>query len=276
MLGALLILVSTAAYNGSAVLLAVTARRHSRGPSLILSISRRGSGLLAILLNLLGWSLEVGALSLISLTLARVLSAAGLGILLVMTRRVLREPLGRRELLGTGFIALSVAAVGFAPPSFGGASPEPKDYALLLLILGPGIVLPYILRALRFQVSANLGATAAGLAYALSGVLTKSLADEIYTGSVLLLLMLAMNTLMVGLLGFDVELGALRDGYVSTVVPIVLALHTVVPIICAPLLFDEAWPMGLLSRALLGGGICFALLGTLLLSALSSHVLIKR
>jgi hypothetical protein len=227
MLGVPLILVSTAAYNGSAVLLAVTARKCSSGPSLILAVSRRVSGLFAIVLNLLGWGLEVAALSLISLTLARVLSAAGLGVLLVMTRWALQEPLGRRELLGVGFIGLGVAAVGFAPPSFGSASPELDDWALLLLILVPGIVLPYMLRVLRF-------------------------------------------------LGFDVELGALRDGYVSTVVPIVLALHTIVPIICAPLLFDETWPLGLLPRALFSGGIFFTLLGTLLLSALSSHVLANR
>ncbi len=276
MLGVPLILVSTAAYNGSAVLLAVTARRCSSGPSLILAVSRRVSGLFAIVLNLLGWGLEVAALSLISLTLARVLSAAGLGVLLVMTRWALQEPLGPRELLGVGFIGLGVAAVGFAPPSFGSASPELDDWALLLLILVPGIVLPYMLRVLRFQVSAILGATAAGLAYSLSGVITKSIADAIDSGRVLLLLLLATSALVIDLLGFDVELGALRDGYVSTVVPIVLALHTIVPIICAPLLFDETWPLGLLPRALFSGGIFFTLLGTLLLSALSSHVLANR
>ena len=62
--------------------------------------------MLAILLNLLGWGLEVAALALISLTLARILNVAGLAILLVLTRSALKEPLGRRELFGVGFVAL--------------------------------------------------------------------------------------------------------------------------------------------------------------------------
>jgi hypothetical protein len=45
---------------------------------------------------------------------------------------------------------------------------------------------------------------------------------------------------------------------------------------CAPLLFNESWPEGLLQRALLGVGIFFALLGTFVLSSSSSHVLAKR
>jgi hypothetical protein len=110
----------------------------------------------------------------------------------------------------------------------------------------------------------------------LSGVLNKGIADAVYSGSILPLVLLTVGVAMVGLLGFSTELSGFREGYVSVVVPIVLALHTVVPIICAPLLFGESWPEGLLLRALLGVGIFFALLGTLVLSSSSNHVLTKR
>lgn len=52
-------------------------------------------------------------------------------------------------------------------------------------------------------------------------------------------------------------------------------LHTIVSIICAPFLFGGTWPADPLPRALLGGCIFLALLGTLLLSSSSSHVLVK-
>jgi len=60
------------------------------------------------------------------------------------------------------------------------------------------------------------------------------------------------------------------------VVPVILAIHTVVPIACAPLLFGESWPAGILSRTLLGGGLLFALVGTVILSISSSRVPAKQ
>ena len=281
MIGVLLILASTFAYNVSAVLLAMAVRQHSRGQTLLVGVARHARGLLAISLSLLGWILEVTALTLISLTLARILNVAGLGILLWLTRWVLTEPLGRREILGVGLIALGVAATSFAPPRLESAPPSLAEWTLLLALLGPGVLLPYILRILRRPVSPTLGATAAGLAYALSGILNKGIADEgvanaLRSSRILPLILLTMGIVVIGLLSFDIELRALRDGYASVVVPIVLALHTVVPIVCAPFLFGEAWPADLLSRALLASGIFLALLGTLLLASTSSHVLVKR
>jgi drug/metabolite transporter (DMT)-like permease len=276
LLGILLILASTAAYNSSAIPLAVAAREHSGTSPLLLGVSRRLSGLFAISLSILGWVLEIAALTLIPLTLARILNVAGLAILLCLTRWILKEPLGGREILGVILVVLGVTAASVAPPHLDSAPPSLEQWVLLLLVLGSGSLLPYLVRALRRPVGAALWATAAGLAYALSGVLNKGIADAVYSGSILPLVLLTVGVAMVGLLGFSTELSGFREGYVSVVVPIVLALHTVVPIICAPLLFGESWPEGLLLRALLGVGIFFALLGTLVLSSSSNHVLAKR
>lgn len=270
MLGVLLILVSTFLYNGSAVLLAVVARR-SGGSSPLLEVGRRSSGLIAVSLNLLGWILEVVALAFIPLTLARLLNVTGLVVLLVLSRLTLKERFGRREVLGVCLIALGIAAASFAPPQIGGTRPGPEAWVLLSLILGPGIFLPYALRFLRLPAGPVVGATAAGLAYALSGILNKGIAYALHPLAALPLAALAAAVAVLGLVGFASELDALKTGRASVVVPVVLALHTVVPIVCAPILFGEAWTAGLLPRALLGGGISLSVAGIFVLAGSPSH-----
>ena len=266
MIGILLILASTTAYNGSAVLLAAEVRRATGGSALLLAVSRRAPGAFAVFLNVVGWSLEVAALTLIPLTLARILNAAGLALLLGLARWVLQEPVGHREALAVVLVALGLAAVSLAPPLPSGPPPSLWEWALLFAILGPGIALPYVLRALRWSVGPVLGATAAGLAYALSGILNKGFAEAVHAARIPVLLPLATCIVTLGISGFVVELDALKRGRASVVVPIVLVIHTVVPIACAPFFFDEAWPAGPLRRALLGGGILLTLMGSILLS----------
>lgn len=276
MLGVVLILASTFAYNGSAVLLAAEARRQPGGPSLVLAVGRRASGAFAISMNVLGWLLEIAALTLIPLTLARLLNAAGLVMLLGMTRLTLKESLRRREIVGVCLVALGIVAVGFAPPRPGDSTPGLAQYALLFAVLAPGMLLPYALKLLHRSPGAAVMATAAGLAYALSGILNKNVADDITVSNLAAILFLGACIAVLGVWGFAIELEALKNGLVSVVVPIVLALHTIVPIICAPLLFGEVWPAGLLPRAILGAGILLTLLGTLALTSAPEHTAVSR
>lgn len=276
LLGVLLVLASTAAYNGSAVLFATAARQSPGTSTLLVAVSRRVPGLLAISLSVLGWVLEIAALTMVSLTLARILNVAGLGILLGLARWVLEESLGRREVLGVALISLGTAAAILAPPRLESTPPSLAEWALLVSILTPAILLPYAFRILRQPVGAVLGATASGLAYGLSGIFNKGVAEAFQSASLLPLALLTTGTVAFGLLSFATELRALREGYASIVVPVVLAIHTVVPIICAPLLFGEAWPTSPLQQVLLGGGILLALLGTLVLARSSGDVLAKR
>ena len=272
-----MILASTAAYNGSAVLLAVAARRHSGGSSILLGTVRRAPGFFAISLGILGWVLEIAALTLIPLTLARILNVAGLGLLLGLTRWFLKEPLGCKEVLGVSFIAIGVTAASFAPPRLGEIPPGLTQWLLLLVVLGSASVLPYALKAMRRPVGAVIGGTAAGLAYALSGILSKGVADAVQPVVLVLpLMLLTTGTVVFGLLSIATELEALQTGYASVVVPMILAIHTVVPVACAPLLFGESWPAGILPRTLLGGGILFALVGTVILSISPSRVPAKQ
>jgi len=236
-----------------------------------MAVSRRASGLFAILLNVVGGILEIVALALIPLTLARLLSVAGLGILLVLTRRILKEPLGPRVFVGVGLIAVGIAAASLAPPSLDTTPPTLGEWTLVIAVLGPATLLPYALRFLRRSVAPTLGAVCAGLAYALGGVFSKGAAEVISPDQVLPLGLLIGGMLLVTFLGFAVELDALEHGRASIVGPIVQALHTVVPIACAPFVFDEAWPAGLIPQALLATGIFFTLLGTFVLPASSGQ-----
>ena len=268
-LGIALILTSTVVYNSSAVLLAAVARRQPGDSNLVLAVSRRASGLSAIMLNLLGWSLEVGALVFIPLTLARILSVAGVGVLLGLARWALKEPLGIKELGGSGLVVLGVAAVGLEIPRFGTSPPTMEGWILLLAALGPWLTLPYLFRILRHSTVSTWWAVASGLAYALSGVFTKALADALSLDSV----PLAIGVTTAGFLGFVTELEALRLGNASVTVPVILALQAVVPIVCAPFLFGETWPAGVLPGVLLGGGILLAVSGVIVLSGSSGRVL---
>ena len=136
-------------------------------------------------------------------------------------------------------------------------------------------MLPYALRFLRRPVSPNLGAVSAGIAYALGGVFSKGAAEALSAEQVLALGLLILGILLVTLLGFAVELDALEHGRASVVASIVLALHTIVPIACAPFVFDEAWPTGPLLQSLLAAGILLTLLGTLVLPNSSGQAAIK-
>jgi len=267
LLGVILILASTFAYNGAVVLLAAeTRRQRPQDSSRLIAVSRRAPGLFAIFLNVAGGILEIAALALIPLTLARVLSVAGLGLLLGLTRWALKEPLGPRVFVGVGLIALGIVAVSFAPPGLGDAPPTLREWILVVVVLGPVSLLPYALRFLRRPMGSTLGAISAGMAYALAGIFSKGAAEALSPEQVLTLGLLIGGILLVTLLGFAVELDALEHGRTSVVASIVLALHTVVPIACAPFVFDEAWPTGLLLQALLAIGIFLTLLGTLVLS----------
>jgi hypothetical protein len=207
------------------------------------------------------------------LTLARVLNVSGLGVLLWLAHWFLKDTPGRREILGAALIAVGIAAASSAAPQPGNVHPSIREWALLFALLMPGISLPYMLRALRMQAGPVLGATAAGLAYALTGILNKG---ATYTLGPLHLLPLALFIAciaVIGLLGFSSEIMALREGFASVVVPIVLTLHTIVPIVCAPFLFGEVWPTSLLLRIVLGGGILLAIVGSVVLCRLSGNIL---
>lgn len=261
-----MILASTLAHNGSAILFAAESRRHPSSPWLLLSVSRRARGAIAVVLNFLAWALEVAALTLVSLTLTRIVNVAGLALVLLLSRWMLRERVGPREMSGVCVIALGTLAAVAASPEQGATTPSPYFWLLILTLSLPVVFLPGLLRGFGLAPGPALAAIVAGFAYALSGVLNKGLADGFSTAAWPLLILGIAIVGAVGLWGFLVELDALRRGRAAVVVPVVLALHTVLPIACAPFLFGEAPPESLPGRLMLGGGILATLAGILLVA----------
>lgn len=264
--GVILILASTLSHNGSAILFAAESRRHPSSPWLLLSIGRRAQGALAVVLSFLAWTLEVAALTLVSLTLTRVINVAGLAVVLLLSRAMLQERVGPREVSGVLVIALGTLAALASSPGPGGTTPSPSLWLLILVVSLPGLFLPGLLRAAGVSSGPALAAVVAGFAYALSGVLNKGLADGLSTATRPLLVAGVVVVAAVGLWGFVVELDALQRGRASAVVPLVLALHTVLPILCAPFLFGEAPPESTFDRLVLGGGILATLVGSFIVA----------
>ena len=127
LVGIVIMLLASAAFNGAPIVLRLATRTlpEHTGAALLHAVLTRRAGLAGLALSLLGWSLQIVALMFISLTLGRILFAAGLGLLLVLAHRSLHEPIGRREVLGVLAVIGGLAAVATAPPAHTSASPSP-------------------------------------------------------------------------------------------------------------------------------------------------------
>src|SRR5947208_5253675 len=100
-------------YATGIALQAIEARRvserHGLRLSLLTRLLRRSRWLAGLALNAAGFGLQEVALLLIPLTIVLPTLAAGLLLLLAIGRRMLREPVGRREFAAVAAIVLGVA-----------------------------------------------------------------------------------------------------------------------------------------------------------------------
>ncbi|MCL6438946.1 MAG: hypothetical protein K6T51_10075 [Rubrobacteraceae bacterium] len=280
--GIALIVASTLAYNASVILLALAARRsRGGGASLAVSAGKRSSGIAGIALDVAGWVFEAASLTFIPLTLARIVSAAGLGFLLLLSSLALKEPLGKAKLAGAVLLVAGLSAAGVFPPSYGSASPTPWEWAALVASAGAVTAVPYALRGGRAPARPLLFAISSGVCYALSGILTKGLIDLLPQnaglGDLLPPHLIGSALLLAGLIAasaaaFDAQLRALREMEASIAAPVILALHTVLPVAVAPAFFGEAWPSGTIPQTILGAGIVLTVAGALTISASSRGV----
>lgn len=262
LLGILLMLAASAAYNSAPIMLrAATHGLPDRSPTALLrAVLTRGLGLGGLTLSLVGWGLEVVALSQLPLTLARALLAAGLVLLLILARRDLHEPIGRAEVLGVAAIVLGVAAVAVAPPVRGTATPPLLQWAAVLSIGGVIVLAPYLFR----MAGAAAFAVSAGVGYGLSGLFTKQLADQFTAGRALPILLVLIGAGVSAVFGFTGEIEALLRGDAADAVPVYQGLQVLIPILGAPLLFGERWPVAMGPRLILTGGIALTIVGIVL------------
>ncbi len=274
MLGVVLILVSTTAYNSAPVFLARAARARRRGAArdLLLGIAVSRSGLVGMACNAVGFACETLALTSLSLTLTRVLSAAGLIVLLVLAHWVLGEPLGRQEILGAGAVGLGITAVALDAPVGRSAPPGTLAWVCAVALLAPLVLWPIALDWAGHAAGPILNAVGAGTGYALSSLFDKGLASGLTHVDPTGIGLAALGVAIAGLLAFVDELRALRLDLAARVEPILRALMLVIPLAAAPRLFSERWPSGWLPTLALAGGILLTVAGSAILARSTSGV----
>lgn len=275
LLGALLALLATAAQNGSVVYLTVAARSGSERTAtrLLVGVVRRRRGIVGMAMNTAGWLFELWALTRISLTLDRIIMTAGFGLLLLLVGRELKEPIGGREIVGVLAIAVGIVAVGLMPVGRGGLPLGTGGWLILVVVFLPLIVAPSLLRRAGVVPNSLLGAGAAGLSFALTGMFTKGMADFIDNGRLVPVLLLLIGVALIDTLGFMDELLALRHGQASVVIPVLSAARIVVPIALAPFFFGETWPHNALDQTIMAAGIGANLFGVIILARKSAAVI---
>jgi drug/metabolite transporter (DMT)-like permease len=244
--------------------------------ALLIGLLRRSRWLLGTGLTVLGWPLQVLALSLAPLVVVQPALAIGLIVLLLLAERMLGEHAGRYEYLAMGAIVVGVICVALcAPPVSHTHTSEQSTITIVLVALGLASLIPYALR-LAGRTVAELTMCSAGLAFAWSAIATKLASDDLYTGHTLTAGVWALSTLAASIVGLLSEMSALQSRPAIQVAPVVFVTQTVVPVVLAPLVLGERFsdtPLGgvplALSLALLIGGAAMLVRSPLLLALMA-------
>jgi drug/metabolite transporter (DMT)-like permease len=268
-------LAATVTYNVSLILLAIAAREESTTQdrkSLTAHVAEGTLGEWSIALGVLGWVFELIAFTQISVTLARVIYAAGFGVMLVLARWRLGEQLQRMEAIGIIAIGLGIVAVGTTSPSVSRTTPGLFGWLILTVVIIPTIFLPDIVQRVQNSPAAYISGIGAGLGYAASNLYTKGVSDELALTSLLPLALLGIAAAVTSIVAFMDQIKALQSGRATAIVPLVAGLQSVIPIIIASLFFGERWPASLDGRILLGGGIALTTIGMVVLAYSSAQI----
>jgi drug/metabolite transporter (DMT)-like permease len=262
-------------YNTSIALQALEARQvppdHSLRLSLLGRLLRNRRWLGATALGLAGWPLEIAALLLAPLTVVQPCVASGLILLLWLGATRLGERPGWREALAVAAIVAGVAGVGWAAPERSTDHAGAAAIALALALVAIPVLLPYALRR-RPERIGLLIVVGAGCGYAWTAIASKLLTDELAAGAVLVALAwLATAAASEGLALLN-EMSALQRRAATRVAPVMFAVQVIVPVLLAPLIFDESWRGTPLGGAVLVAFIALTLAGTILLAGSRSVV----
>jgi hypothetical protein len=256
-------------YNTSIALQALEAREvpheHSLRPSLIGKLLRNRKWLGATALGLLGWPLEIVALLLAPLTVVQPCLVSGLIVLLWLGTKKLGEAPGRREFVAVGAIIAGVAGVAWAAPERTTDHAGTVAIAIALGLVAIPIAAPYLLRG-RGSRLAFLMMLSAGFGYAWTAIASKLLTDELAAGTLLIAAAWLATALASEALALLSEMSALQRRPATHVAPVMFAVQVLVPVILAPLIFEERWSTTPLDGAALVAFMAVAIAGTTLLA----------
>jgi drug/metabolite transporter (DMT)-like permease len=268
-LGIICAIGASALYNTSIALQALEAREvgheHALRASLIRRLIRNPRWLIATLIGLLGWPLEIAALLLAPLTVVQPCLASGLVLLLFLGVTRLGETLGRREYGSVGAIVLGVAGIAWAAPERTTSNAGAVPIAIALVLVTIPVVAPYLARG-RASAAGTLAVVAAGFGYAWTSIASKLLTDELSAGSLLVaVIWLATAAASEGIALLS-EMSALGQRPATRVAPVMFAVQVVVPVVLAPLIFEESWSATPGGGAALVVAILFILAGVVSLA----------
>jgi len=256
-------------YNTSIALQALEAREvpheHGLKPSLLGRLLRNRRWLAATGLGLLGWPLEIAALLLAPLTVVQPCIASGLILLLWLGTTRLGERPGRRELLAVAAIIAGIVGVAWAAPERSTDHAGACAIAVALALVAVPILAPYAFRR-RAGVLGTLVILSAGCGYAWTAIASKLLTDELAAGAVLVAIAWLATAVASESLALLSEMSALQRRPATHVAPAMFAIQVLVPVVLAPLIFDESWEETPLGGLALVAFITLALAGTVLLA----------
>ena len=256
-------------YNTSIALQALEAREvppeHGLKPSLLGRLVRNRRWLAATGLGLLGWPLEIVALLLAPLTVVQPCIASGLILLLWLGTTRLGERPGRRELLAVAAIIAGIAGVAWAAPERSTDHAGAGAIAVALALVAVPVLAPYAFRR-RAGVLGTLAVLSAGCGYAWTAIASKLLTDELAAGAVLVAIAWLATAVVSEVLALLSEMSALQRRPATHVAPAMFAIQVLVPVVLAPLIFDESWGESPLGGLALVAFIALALAGTILLA----------
>jgi drug/metabolite transporter (DMT)-like permease len=268
-LGIICAIGASALYNTSIALQALEARNvgqeHALRVSLIGRLIRNPRWLIATLIGLLGWPLEILALLMAPLTVVQPCLASGLVLLLWLGVTRLGEKPGPREYGAVGAIVLGVAGIAWAAPERTTSNAGTLPIAIALGVITIPVVLPYLMRG-RPSAAGTLAIVAAGFGYAWTAIASKLLTDELSSGSLwvaTIWLATAAASEGVALLS---EMSALGRRPATQVAPVMFAVQVVVPVILAPLIFEESWSGTPGGGAVLVAAVLLAIAGVIALA----------
>jgi drug/metabolite transporter (DMT)-like permease len=268
-LGIVAAIAASLLYNTSIALQALEARQvpdeHSLRPSLLGRLLRNTRWLGATALGFLGWPLEIAALLLAPLTVVQPCLASGLVLLLWLGARKLGETPGPREATAVAAIVAGVTGIALAAPDRSTDHAGTASIALALALVAIPIALPYLARG-RASPAVTLAVFSAGCGYAWTSIASKLLTDELAVGTVLAgiaWLVTAAGSESLALLS---EMSALQRRAATRVAPVMFAVQVLVPVLLAPLIFDETWHDTPLGGAVLVGSMALAVGGIVILA----------
>jgi drug/metabolite transporter (DMT)-like permease len=268
-LGIVAALGASVLYNASIALQALQVRdvpqEHSLRLSLFGNLLRNRKWLGATALGLAGWPLEIVALLLAPLTVVQPCLAAGLLVLLWLGVTRLGERPGWREYTAVAAVVAGVAGVAFAAPD------RTTDHAgnlaliLALALVALPIGLPYAMRG-HAKAAGTVAVVSAGFGYAWTAIASKLLTDELAAGALLIAIVWLATAAASEGLALLSEMSALQRRPATRVAPVMFAVQVLVPVVLAPLIFEERWSTTPLNGAVLVASMLVAIGGVMLLA----------